>query len=190
MGDLRYNEIFSQGSSGKQHPVISLKQYSESLLAYEREKEKEDPSTKLYTNNWKKKIIHNCLGEPTNNFYYRQESSCLNIKDLKIRTICNYSLNNICFSIHLDETDNLIKLLNSKTINNVKVQFDSKNFNYSCDGNATYDKEFCKYPIIMIPIDLASRYLQKSESWTCRIKFMNYLFEFNLTGNLPASWCK
>ena len=46
--------------------------------------------------NWKKKIIHNILGEPTNNFYYRQESNCINIKDLQIRTICNYDLNKIC----------------------------------------------------------------------------------------------
>ena len=189
MGDLRYDEIFSLGSSGKQHPVISLKHYSEALVAYEREKEKESSSQKAYTNNWKKKIIHNILGEPTNNFYYRQESNCINIKDLQIRTICNYALNKICFSIHMPETNNLVKLLNNKRYDNVKVQFVSKNFNYVCNGDATYNSKSCKYPIITIPLDIASRYLQKPESWTCRILIANYSYEFNLTGNLPPSWC-
>ena len=188
MGDLRYNEFFSRGNSGKQHPVISLKQYSEGLLAYEREKEKESPSTKSYITNWKKKIILNCIGEPTRDFYYSQKSVCRNIKDLRIRTIINYSLNRLCFSIHLPETDNLIKQLNNQKGIKVKVQLLNKNFNYSCDGTAIYDSEFCIYPIITIPIDIASRYLQKSESWTCRIHLLNYFYEFNLTGNLPPSW--
>ncbi len=186
MGDLRYNEIFSRGNSGKQHPVISLKQYSESLLAYEREKE--PTSVKSYTTNWKKKIVRNCIGEPTKNYYYRQESVCNNIKDTRIRIICNYSLNKLCFSIHLPETDNLVKQLINQKGTNVRVQLINNNINYCCDGYATYDRDFCKYPVITIPIDIASRYLQRSESWTCRIHMLNYFYEFYLTGNLPTSW--
>ena len=189
MGDLAYNEIFNNGSSKNQHLAFSLKQYSEALVACEREREKEDPSTKSYSNNWKKKIMLNCLGEQTNNFYYRQESSCINIKDLLIRTICNYSLKALYFSIHLPETNNLLKLLNNKKYDNVKVQFVSKKCNFTCIGDVSYNSKFCKYLIVSIPLELASRYLQKPEKWTCRIQFMNYFYEFNLTGNLPASWC-
>ena len=188
MGDLRYNDIISQGSQGKQHPVISLKKYSESLVEYERVKEKEAPTQKSYTNNWKKKVVYNILGEPTNKYLYRQESSCINIKDIKIRTICNYSLKILCFSIHLPETDNFIKMLNQKKYNNAKVQFVSKNFNYVCTGEVSYHNQTCIYPIVSIPLDVASRYLQKPEFWTCKISFLNFSFEFNLTGNLPASW--
>ena len=104
MGDLAYNEIFNQGSSKKQHLSFSLKKYSEACVAYELEKEKEVPVQKSYTNNWKKIEIHNVLGEPTNKFLYRQTSTCLNIKDLKIRTICNYALHDLCFSLHLDDS--------------------------------------------------------------------------------------
>lgn len=84
MGDLAYNEIFNQGSSKKQHLSFSLKKYSEACVAYELEKEKEVPVQKSYTNNWKKIEIHNVLGESTNKFLYRQTSTCLNIKDLKL----------------------------------------------------------------------------------------------------------
>ena len=48
MGDLRYNEILGNGSQGKQHPVQSLQHYSEALVAYEKEKEKEDSSQKSF----------------------------------------------------------------------------------------------------------------------------------------------
>ena len=189
MGDLAYNEIFNNGSSKNQHLAFSLKQYSEALVECEREREKEDPSSKSYSNNWKKKIVRNCLGEQTNKFYYRQESSCINIKGLQIRTICNYSLNEMYFSIHLPETDNLLKLLNNKKYDNVKVQLVSKKFNYTWAGEVSYNSKFCKYPIVSIPLELASRYLQKPEKWTCSIKFMSFVYEFNLTGNLPAAWC-
>lgn len=189
MGDLAYNEIFNQGSSKKQHLSFSLKKYSEACVAYELEKEKEVPVQKSYTNNWKKIEIHNVLGEPTNKFLYRQTSTCLNIKDLKIRTICNYALHDLCFSLHLDENNNMIKMLSQKQNTKVKVQLVSKSFTYNCVGEAAYYGKSCKYPIVSIPLDVASRYLQKSEDWTCTLFFWNEHFEFKLTGNLPAAWC-
>ena len=103
--------------------------------------------------------------------------------------ISNYSLNEMYFSIHLPETDNLLKLLNNKKYDNVKVQLVSKKFNYTWAGEVSYNRKFCKYPIVSIPLELASRYLQKPEKWTCTIKFMSFVYEFNLTGNLPAAWC-
>ena len=190
MGDLRYNEIYSQNSHGKQHPIISLKRYSESLVEYERIKETESPSQKSYINNWKKSVIQNILGEPTNKYLYRQESTCTNKKDVKVRAICNYSLDKLFFSIHLEETDNLIKMLGYKKYDNVKVQLMSKNLKYVCDGEASYNSVSCIYPIISIPLDVASRYLQRAEAWTCKIIFKNDYFEFNVTGNLPTAWAR
>lgn len=192
MGNLVSNEIFNQGSSKKQHLSFSLKKYSEACVAYELEKEKEVPVQKAYTNNWKKVEIHNAIGEPTNRFLYRQTSTCLNRKDLKIRTICNYALHDLCFSIHLDETNNLVKMLSQKynNYNKVKVQLISKHFTYNCVGEAAYYGQSCKYPLVSIPLDVASRYLQKSEEWICRIIFLNDYFEFKLTGNLPAAWSR
>ena len=55
-------DYYNQGHSGKLHPVISLKRYSDALVAYEREKEKEDTSSKSFINNWKKVAIQNTLG--------------------------------------------------------------------------------------------------------------------------------
>ena len=189
MGDLAYNEIFNNGSSKNQHLAFSLKQYSEALVACEREREKEDPSSKSYSNNWKKKVVRNVLGEPTNKFLYRQESKCTNRKDIQVNTICNYSLDSIYFSIHIPAENNLVKMINSQKCYPVKIQFVSKTFNFTCDGKASYNNTGCKYPIVAIPLDIPSRYLQKPENWTCIIKFKYDTFEFKLTGNLPASWC-
>ncbi len=188
MGDLRYNEILGNGSQGKQHPVQSLQHYSEALVAYEKEKEKEDSSQKSFTNKWEKVELQNALGELTGYFIYKQNSVCSNKKDLHISTICNYSLDFLCFSIHLPESASLVDFIKRKKNYPVKVNFSNKRFDLNYDGNAFFDKEFCKFMIVTIPIELPSRYLQKSEEWTCKILFEHETFEFNVTGNLPTSW--
>jgi hypothetical protein len=190
MGDLGYNEIFGHGAQKKQHLAISLKHYSEALVEYESIKENEALAQKSYTNNWKKVEIHNAIGEPTNRYLYRQTSTCINRKDLKIRTICNYALHDLCFSLHVDESNNMVKMLSQKhnNYNKVIVKLVSKNFTYNCVGEAGYYGQSCKYPIVSIPLDVVSRYLQKSEEWTCTLFFWNDYFEFKLTGNLPTAW--
>ena len=83
----------------------------------------------------------------------------------------------------------MIKMLSQKQNTKVKIRLESKSFTYNCVGEAAYYGKSCKYPIVSIPLDIASRYLQKSEEWTCTLFFRNKHFEFKLTGNLPAAWC-
>ena len=47
--------------------------------------------------------------------------TCINRKVLKIRTICNYALHDLCFSLHVDESNNMIKMLSQKHNNYNKV---------------------------------------------------------------------
>ena len=97
----------------------------------------------------------------------------------------------MCFSLHVDESNNMVKMLSQKhnNYNKVIVKLVSKNFTCNCVGEAGYYGQSCKYPIVSIPLDVVSRYLQKSEEWTCTLLFWNDYFEFKLTGNLPTVWC-
>lgn len=189
MGDLRYNDIYNQGHQGKQSPVISLKQYSDGLVAYEREKEKEDSSQKSFTNKWEKLELLNVIGEPSAASIYKQKSKCTNNNGIEVVTVCNYSLDSLFFSIHIQEQSNLVNYLKSNKKSPVKVNLLNNHFNLTYDGAAFFNPKICIYPVVNIPIDIVSRYLQKPENWTCRILFGFDCFEFGLTGNLSAPWC-
>lgn len=189
MGDLGYNDIFNNGHQGKQHLSFSLKHYSDGLVEYEKEKEKEDRSLKSFTNNWKKLELLNSIGEPTKNYIYKQESKCSNQNKIDITTVCNYSLDSLCFSIHVQEISNLVNMLKNNQNCPVKVNIYNKNFNLLYNGSAFYKSNYCKYPIVRIPLDTVTRYLQKSEKWTCKIICSHQIFEFELSGNLPTAWC-
>ena len=187
MADLLYNGIYEENRR-KQHLVISLKRYSEGLLAYEREKENEKQDIKSYVNRWKKIKLQNSLGQPSNSYIYMQESKCFNEQKTQISTICNYSLDSLYFSIHLPESSLLVKNLQKKNIIPTKVNLFNKKFNLIYEGKASFESDFCIYPIVEISIENVSRYLQKPENWTCSIMLRNKFFEFNLTGNLPTEW--
>lgn len=58
----------------------------------------------------------------------------------------------------------MIKMLSQKQNTKVKVQLASKSFTYNCVGEAAYYGNSCKYPIVSIPLDVASRYLQNQKN--------------------------